>query len=74
MSSSDPFSVNYLPEGSEFTIYKGATYLYLTPEMFTGIMTALFMFFTMLIGFKCLGAISGSNTFVTKMPALGKEA
>ena len=63
-----------MPEGSEFTIYKGDTYLYMTPELFTGLMTMLFMFFVMLIGFRCLGSIGGSNTFVTKMPAIGREA
>lgn len=67
-------SVFYLPEGSEFSIYYGDKYLYMTPDIFTGLMTGLFMFFIMLTGFRCLGDIGNSSAFVTKMPALGKEA
>lgn len=64
---------NYLPEGTEFSIYSQNTYLYLTPDIFTGLMTGLFMFFVLLIGFNCLGAIQGPATFAKTMPALGKE-
>jgi hypothetical protein len=72
-SDLDPTSPYYLPEGTEFSIYYAATYLYITPDIFTGIMTGLFMFFTMYTGYSCLGAIQGGNTFVKKMPTLGKE-
>jgi hypothetical protein len=65
--------VNYLPEGSEFSIYYQAQYLYLTPDIFTGIMTGLFMAITLLIGYNCMGAIQGSSTFPSVLPPLGKE-
>lgn len=64
---------DYLPEGTEFSIYSQNTYLYLTPDIFTGLMTGLFMFFVLMIGFNCLGAIQGPATFAKTLPALGKE-
>ena len=64
---------NYNPEGTEFTIYYKATYLYLTPDLFTGIMTFLFCAVVLFIGFSCLNQIQGPSTFVHNMPTLGKE-
>jgi len=64
-------SVN--PEGTEWTIYYQNTYLYLTPDLFTGIMTFLFCTFVLLTGFSCLNQIQGPSTFVHVMPTLGKE-
>jgi hypothetical protein len=64
---------NYNPEGTEFTIYYQNTYLYLTPDLFTGIMTFLFCAFVLLTGFSCLNQIQGPSTFVHVMPTLGKE-
>lgn len=69
----DPNDPLYLPEGTEYSIYYAAQYLYITPDIFTGIMTGLFMFFTMYIGYSCLGAIQGGNAYPKKMPTLGKE-
>lgn len=63
----------YMPEGTEFTIFYAGHYLYLTPDLFTGIMTMLFLFFVGLIGFQCLGDIQGPACFPTKLPPLGKE-
>lgn len=63
----------YLPEGTEFTIYKDGTYLYITPDIFTGLMTGLFMFFVMLIGYGCMNAIQGNDCYPNKLPTLGKE-
>jgi len=67
------------PEGSEFSIYfyyplTGKLYLYLTPDIFTGLMTGLFIFFTVLIGVTCLGQIQGMSTFYDKLPVVGREA
>ena len=70
----DPTSALYLPEGSEYSIYYGDTYIYMTPEIFTGIMTGLFFIVTIGIGFSCLNGITNTYTFVSKMPHLGKEA
>jgi hypothetical protein len=64
---------NYNPEGTEFTIYYQNTYLYLTPDLFTGLMTFLFSTFVLLTGFSCLNQIQGPSTFVHVMPTLGKE-
>jgi hypothetical protein len=64
---------NPLPSGTEFTIYYNGEYLYMTPELFTGLMTMLFIAFVGFIGFQCLGAIQGPSTFPTKLPPLGKE-
>jgi hypothetical protein len=63
----------YLPEGTEFTIWYAGQYLYLTPELFTGLMTMLFMFFVILIGLSCLNEVRGPACYPTKMPTLGKE-
>lgn len=73
LSSDIEDGVNYLPEGSEFSIYYQAQYLYLTPDIFTGIMTGLFMAITLLIGYNCMGSIQGSSTYPTVLPPLGKE-
>jgi hypothetical protein len=64
---------NYNPEGTEFTIYYQNTYLYLTPDLFTGLMTFLFAAFVLLTGFSCMNQIQGPSTFVHTMPTLGKE-
>ena len=63
----------YMPEGTEFTIFYAGEYLYLTPDLFTGIMTMLFIFFVGLIGFTCLGDIQGNIVYPTKLPPLGRE-
>jgi hypothetical protein len=77
-SSSDSTYNSTLPEGSEFSIYyftdKDHGYLYLTPDIFTGLMTALFMTFTVLIGLRCLGEIQGMSAFYEKQPLVGREA
>lgn len=71
--STDPTNSTYLPEGTEFSIYYNNQYLYITPDIFTGLMTGLFMFFVVYFGFSCLGEIKGNNTYASKMPTLGKE-
>lgn len=62
------------PEGTEYSIYYADTYLYMTPDIFTGLMTGLFVAFVLLIGLNCLGAIQGMSSFVEKNPPVGKEA
>jgi hypothetical protein len=42
--------IYYRPEGAEYSIYYASTYLYITPDIFTGIMTGIFVTFTLLIG------------------------
>ena len=60
--------------GAEFSIYYEGTYLYITPDIFTGLMTGIFMFFVVLIGVSCLGDIQGMSSFYDKVPSNGKEA
>jgi hypothetical protein len=65
---------SYLPEGSEYSIYSQGKYLYITPDIFTALMTMLFVFFVILTGLGCLGAIQGPSAFVNKAPIVGREA
>lgn len=64
----------YLPEGSEYSIYYADTYLYLTPDIFTGLLTSIFMAFVVLVGLSCTGSIQGMSSFYDKIPAVGREA
>jgi len=72
-NSSSPSSSFYSPEGSEYSIYYGGQYLYLTPDLFTGLMTALFFLLVFLVGLGRLSAIQGMSTFYDRLPAVGKE-
>lgn len=73
-SSSNIDGIFYKPEGSEYSIYYADTYLYITPDIFTGLMTGIFVFFVLLTGYSCLGAIQGNSVYPSKMPVLGREA
>jgi hypothetical protein len=72
-STADSTSIYYKPEGAEYSIYYANTYLYITPDLFTGLMTAIFMVFVALIGVNCLGKVQGITSFYDKMPAVGRE-
>ena len=65
--------IYYKPEGGEYAMYYANTYLYLTPDIFTGLMTGVFVFFVLLIGLNCLGSIQGPSSFVSKGPSVGRE-
>jgi hypothetical protein len=56
-----------------YSIYYDETYLLITPEIFTGLMTGVFLFFVALIGINCLGSIQGPASFVDRNPSVGKE-
>lgn len=64
----------YKPEGSEYAIYFANTYLYITPDIFTGLMTGIFLVFVIYIGISCLGSIQGMSSFYDKLPVVGREA
>lgn len=64
----------YKPEGGEYSIYYGSQYLYITPDIFTGLMTGLFYVFVLITGLSCLGSIQGMSSFYDKLPAVGREA
>lgn len=63
----------YKPEGAEYSIYYAATYLYITPDIFTGLITGIFCWFVVLTGLSCLNNIQGASTFVHKAIPIGKE-
>jgi hypothetical protein len=73
-SSLNTDGIYYKPEGAEYAIYYADTYLYITPDIFTGLMTGIFVFFTLLTGISCLGSIQGMSSFYDKLPVVGKEA
>mmetsp|Transcript_25783 Transcript_25783/g.43016 ORF Transcript_25783/g.43016 Transcript_25783/m.43016 type:complete len:327 (+) Transcript_25783:123-1103(+) len=62
-------------DAADFSIYAsdGKT-LYMTPDMFTGLMTFLFMLFVAFTGLSCMNSIQGMSFFYDKVPAIGKEA
>jgi hypothetical protein len=74
VSSNLDDGVNYKPEGGEYSIYYQSQYLYITPDIFTGLMTFLFVAFTLGVGLSCLGSIQGMSSFYDKLPTVGKEA
>jgi hypothetical protein len=53
---------------------QGVYYVALTPNILAGLL--FFLLFTAIayIGISCMGAIQGQDTFVTKMPTVGREA
>lgn len=66
--------IYYKPEGAEYSIYYADTYLYITPDIFTGIMTGLFFLFTAITGYSCLNGIQGIDNYASKTCPVGKEA
>lgn len=66
--------IYYKPGGAEYSIYYANTYLYITPDIFTGLMTFLFFATVALIGVSCLGSIQGMSSFYDKLPVVGREA
>lgn len=74
VDTTDHTSIYYKPEGAEYAIYYADTYLYLTPDIFTGVVTAIFMAVTVLLGLSCMGGIQGMSSFYSKCPPIGKEA
>jgi len=74
LSSDVSDGIYYKPEGAEYSIYYADTYLYITPDIFTGLITGIFFFFTILVGVTCLGKIQGMTMFYDKLPTVGKEA
>ena len=58
---------------SGFEIYYDSTYLLITPDIFTGIMTGIFLFCVVLLGMTCLSSIQGPYSFADRNPVVGKE-
>ena len=62
-ASSNSSTSSYSPEGSEYSIYYKGQYLYITPDIFTGLMTGLFFVFVLYIGLGRLSAIQVTTEF-----------
>jgi mRNA-degrading endonuclease toxin of MazEF toxin-antitoxin module len=74
LSESTAAATTTVASDSSFSIYYEGKYLYITPDIFTGLMTGLFMFFVALTGYNCMGGIQGMTSFYDKVPSNGKEA
>mmetsp|Transcript_3344 Transcript_3344/g.4831 ORF Transcript_3344/g.4831 Transcript_3344/m.4831 type:complete len:277 (+) Transcript_3344:47-877(+) len=53
---------------------KGMYYALMTPNIFAGILFTLFFAMIASIGINCMGIISNSDVYVSKMPSVGREA
>lgn len=74
VDTTDSHSIYYSPEGATWSMYYADTYLYITPDIFTGLMTGLFMLAVILVGLNCMGQIQGITYFYDKLPPVGREA
>mmetsp|Transcript_32675 Transcript_32675/g.79406 ORF Transcript_32675/g.79406 Transcript_32675/m.79406 type:complete len:332 (-) Transcript_32675:176-1171(-) len=52
----------------------GVYYVYMTPNIFAGLLFMLLFLVITWIGVSCMGAIQGQDTFTDKMPSIGREA
>jgi hypothetical protein len=66
--------IYYKPEGAEYSIYYANTYLYITPDIFTGSLVGIFMIFVLLTGYSCLNGIQTNDLYASKACPVGKEA
>jgi len=66
----------YRPTGTEFSIYHSRDYLYMTPDIFTAIMTVAFIAAVMYCGLSCMNSIQGASSWTDEksVPPIGKEA
>jgi len=69
-------SPEYRPTGTEFSIYHSRDYLYITPDIFTAIMTVVFVAVIMYCGLSCMNDIQGASSWTDEksIPPIGKEA
>jgi hypothetical protein len=52
----------------------GVYYVYMTPNIFAGILFTIFFAWITWIGISCMGMIAGQDVYVKKMPTIGREA
>lgn len=52
----------------------GVYYVYMTPNIFAGLLFGFLFVFVTYVGITCMGAIQGGDTFTDKMPSIGREA
>ncbi len=62
--------------GLDFSVYHNNQYLYITPEIITGLITALCLFFVLANGLSFMHDIQGAASFSDEkqVPPIGKEA
>jgi hypothetical protein len=72
-STSNSTNIYYKPEGTEYSIYYASKYLYITPDIFTGLITGIFFALVLYTGLNCLSSIQTPSTFSSKNPAVGRE-
>jgi len=75
-TSSGAQTPEYRPSGTEFSIYHSQDYLYITPDIFTAIMTVAFIAVMMYLGLSCVDSIQGASSWTDEksVPPIGKEA
>jgi len=52
----------------------GVYYVSMTPNILAGLLFGLLFIVVTWIGVSCMGAISGQDVYVSKMPTIGREA
>lgn len=52
----------------------GVYYVHMTPNILAGLLFILLFTVITFIGISCMGAISGQDVYVSKMPSVGREA
>jgi hypothetical protein len=53
---------------------RGVYYVSMTPNILAGILFTFFFAFVISLAVSCMGMISGQDVYVSKMPAVGREA
>jgi hypothetical protein len=61
-------------DGDNDNDMSGVYYVHMTPNILAGILFGLLFVLIVFIGVSCMGAISGQDVFVSKMPTVGREA
>lgn len=74
LASSSSSSSSSSKHNQGLSIWYDEDHLYITPDIFTAIMTSLFLTAGAFIGLTCLGAIQGPKSFVDRSPTVGREA
>ena len=52
----------------------GVYYVYMTPNILSGLLFLLLFIVIAYTGISCMGSIQGGDTFTDKMPSIGREA
>lgn len=61
-------------DGNDNSDMTGVYYVLMTPNILAGLLFGLLFVTVTYIGITCMGAISGQDVYVNKMPTIGREA